>query len=87
MLGQYVFHCVDPARTVGQTDVGQNKLRRILLRIRNRFAMRPYDRCNRVPKAFDNLFDVQGDNRLVFNDQDLGRKRIFNAGLRSRNMP
>ena len=47
---------------------------------RDRLAMCPHNAHDIMAERFDNLLDVQGDNRFIFDDQDIRRQRIGNRG-------
>ena len=75
---------VDAGTAVGQLDVGQHHLRPRLVEQRRRLGMGARRADDAMAKALDHLLDVHGDQRLVLDDQDVGRHLARNlvAGLR-----
>ena len=63
---------VEAGTAVGELDIGEDQSRPLLLGQRHRFGMGAGDADDLVAEALDQRLDVHGDERLVFDDQDVG---------------
>ena len=71
--GEEVVDRVDARAAVGELDVGEDDPRPRLLRELDRLAPRAGDPDDAVAEAGDDVLDVHGDQRLVLDDQHVGR--------------
>ena len=70
---QNVVHGIDARAAIGQLDVRQNQSRPAVTHRRDRLGTGPRHAEIPVAEAFDQAFQVHGDEGLVLDDQHVGR--------------
>src|SRR5690606_35983721 len=79
--GQDVLHRVDAGRAVGELDVGEHQAGGLAGDRVHRLGAGGGDVDHRVPDLGDQGLDVGGDDRLVLDDEHLGRQFGVDLGL------
>ncbi len=79
-------HFVDRLKAraaIGEMNVSQDEARPLLADLGNRLAMRAGNAGHAMTQAFNQRFEIHGNERLVLDDEDIGRRLLSDllAGL------
>ena len=75
---QDIFHRVDPARSVGQADIGKDEFGAGAFGQRDRLGAGPGDTGHAMAQLFDDRADMQRDDCFVFDDHHCGLEAVGN---------
>src|SRR5262245_11890031 len=67
-----IVNGLQPRAAVGQLNVSQDQTRALGLRQGGRLGPRASDANGAVPEVLDQLFKIERDQNLVFDNQDIG---------------